>query len=104
VYLLIKYSLELKKKTTTRSNQITPDRLLVTYYWANSSGYIGGYCFQIHTQNYFKYFYHRPVNVYLRLCFTRCGSYSLQTPLRNDLISTQMTKKMKMVTYDDIIR
>ena len=24
------------------------------------------YCFQIHTQNYFKYFYHRPVNVYLR--------------------------------------
>jgi hypothetical protein len=22
--------------------------------------------FQIHTQNYFKYFYHRPVNVYLR--------------------------------------
>ena len=27
---------------------------------------IGGYCFQIHTQNYFKYFYHRPVNVYLR--------------------------------------
>jgi hypothetical protein len=23
-------------------------------------------CFQIHTQNYFKYFYHRPVNVYLR--------------------------------------
>jgi hypothetical protein len=26
-----------------------------------------GYCFQIHTQNYFKYFYHRPVNVYLKL-------------------------------------
>ena len=26
-----------------------------------------GYCFQIHTQNYFKYFYHRPVNVYLTL-------------------------------------
>ena len=24
------------------------------------------FCFQIHTQNYFKYFYHRPVNVYLR--------------------------------------
>ena len=37
-------------------------------------------------------------------CFTRCGSYSLQRPLSNDLISTQMTKKMKMVTYDDIIR
>jgi hypothetical protein len=30
------------------------------------TGHIGGYCFQIHTQNYFKYFYHRPVNVYLR--------------------------------------
>jgi hypothetical protein len=30
----------------------------------NSSGHIGGYCFQIHTQNYFKYFYPRPVNVY----------------------------------------
>jgi hypothetical protein len=27
-----------------------------------SSAHIGGYCFQIHTQNYFKYFYHRPVN------------------------------------------
>ena len=26
-------------------------------------GHIGGYCFQIHTQNFFKYFYHRPVNV-----------------------------------------
>jgi hypothetical protein len=25
-----------------------------------SSAHIGGYCFQIHTQNYFKYFYHRP--------------------------------------------
>ena len=31
-----------------------------------TSGHIGGYCFQIHTQNYFKYFYRRPVNVYLR--------------------------------------
>jgi hypothetical protein len=30
------------------------------------TGHIGGYCFQIHAQNYFKYFYHRPVNVYLR--------------------------------------
>jgi hypothetical protein len=30
------------------------------------TGNIGGYCFQIHTQNYFKYFYNRPVNVYLR--------------------------------------
>ena len=26
------------------------------------TGYIGGYCFQIHTQNYFKYIYHRPVS------------------------------------------
>ena len=33
---------------------------------ANSSGHIGRYCFQIHAQHYFKYFYHRPVNVYLR--------------------------------------
>jgi hypothetical protein len=31
------------------------------------TGYIGGYCFQIHTQNYFKNFYHRPVNVWLTL-------------------------------------
>jgi hypothetical protein len=30
------------------------------------TGHIGGYCFQMHTQNYFKYFYHRPVNFYLR--------------------------------------
>ena len=30
------------------------------------AGHIGGYCFQIHTQNYFKYFYNCPVNVYLR--------------------------------------
>jgi hypothetical protein len=30
------------------------------------TGHIGGYFFQIQTQNYFKYFYHRPVNVYLR--------------------------------------
>jgi hypothetical protein len=30
------------------------------------TGHIVGYCFRIHTQNYFKYFYHRPVNVYLR--------------------------------------
>jgi hypothetical protein len=32
----------------------------------NTSGHIGEYCFQIHTHNYFKYFYHRPVNVYLQ--------------------------------------
>ena len=30
------------------------------------SGHFGGYCFQIHTQNYFKYMYNRPVNIYLR--------------------------------------
>jgi hypothetical protein len=43
-----------------------PNIFFINRTYKCKTGQIGGYCFQIHTQNYFKYFYYRPVNFYLR--------------------------------------